>query len=117
METRVADIVPATSAADSLATRIRMDGYVVLDERLPVETVDRLRDRFDELLAERQAARQPNRGPNRYQMHLPFAPPFADPQIYEHPRVLEVIETLLGPDPICSYYASDTPLPGSDYQR
>src|SRR5437870_842392 len=109
METRAMETAPGVELVDALAMRIKMDGYVLLDERLPLDTVDRLRDRFDELLAERQAARPANRGANRYQMQLPFAPPFADPQIYENPRVLEILETLMGPDSICTYYASDTP--------
>jgi ectoine hydroxylase-related dioxygenase (phytanoyl-CoA dioxygenase family) len=59
----------------------------------------------------------PNRGANRYQMFLPWEPPFADPLLYEHPRVMPILERILGEDPIMTYLASDTPMPGSDYQR
>ncbi len=68
-----------------------------------------------------------NRGANRYQMYLPFEPPFADPRVYENDTVLAVVEAVFGnaafaanPEAvtsICTYFASDTPLPGSDYQR
>src|SRR5947207_9080218 len=100
-----------------LVERLRIDGWVILEERLPADLVERMRERFEELLAERAAAGPTNRGTNRFQMVLPFEPPFADPALYEHARVLEVLEALMGPDLICTYFASDTPLAGSDYQR
>ena len=75
-----------------LVDRLRVDGWVMLDERLPADLVERMRQRFDELLAERVAVGPTNRGANRFQMVLPFEPPFADPLLYEHPRVLEVLE-------------------------
>jgi hypothetical protein len=110
----------ATSPAvdrDQLVARLKVDGFAVLPELIPPPLVERMRARFDELLAERQGAQPSNRGPNRFQMVLPFAPPFADPQLYENPEVLAILEQLMGPDLICTYFASDTPLPGSDYQR
>lgn len=100
-----------------LVDRLRMDGYVVLEDLLPLALVEAMRARFDALLEERAGAAPSNRGPNRYQMVLPFEPPFADPRVYENPRVLEILEALMGPELICTYFASDTPLPGSDYQR
>jgi ectoine hydroxylase-related dioxygenase (phytanoyl-CoA dioxygenase family) len=100
-----------------LVERLKMDGYVVLEDLLPLPLVDAMRERFDALLAERQAAQSSNRGPNRYQMYVPFEPPFADPALYENPAVLQILEALMGPDLICTYFASDTPLPGSEHQR
>jgi ectoine hydroxylase-related dioxygenase (phytanoyl-CoA dioxygenase family) len=50
-------------------------------------------------------------------MYLPFEEPFAHPLVYEHPLVLRILERLMGPDLICTYFASDTPMPGADYQR
>jgi hypothetical protein len=107
----------AADDLDLLLPRLQMDGYVVLDAVIPLPLIDRMRARFDELLATRVAEQASNRGPNRYQMTLPFEPPFSDPLVYENPRVLAIMERLLGPDFICTYFASDTPLPGSDYQR
>jgi ectoine hydroxylase-related dioxygenase (phytanoyl-CoA dioxygenase family) len=49
-------------------------------------------------------------------MHVPFAPPFCDERVIASPFVLPVVDALLGPDCICHYLASDTPLPGSEYQ-
>jgi ectoine hydroxylase-related dioxygenase (phytanoyl-CoA dioxygenase family) len=101
----------------ALADRLRMNGYVILEDALPLDLIARMRDRFDELLEAQRAAVPSNRGANRYQMYLPFEPPFADPLVYEHPLVLRLLEQLLGTDIICTYFASDTPLPGSEYQR
>lgn len=99
------------------ADQIRMRGYVVLQEALPIELIERMRDRFDVLLEEYRARTDPNRGANRYMMYLPFEPPFADPRVYEHPAVLPILDSLLGPEMLCTYFSSDTPLPGADYQR
>src|SRR5206468_5988442 len=76
-----------------------------------------MRERFEALLREKQERDPFNRGPNRFQMYLPWEPPFADPLLYENPAVLAVVQAVLGPDPALVYFASDTPLPGSDYQR
>jgi ectoine hydroxylase-related dioxygenase (phytanoyl-CoA dioxygenase family) len=76
-----------------------------------------MRDAFDGLLEEKVRSEPTNRGVNRYQMYLPFVPPFADPRVYENEVVLAILEKTLGVDPICTYFASDTPLPGADYQR
>ncbi len=100
-----------------LADRIRMDGYAVLEDAIPLATIDRLRERFDQLLEARIRADGPNRGANRYQMFLPWEPPFADPVFYENPRVMPILERVMGQDLIMTYLASDTPMPGSDYQR
>lgn len=101
---------------EPLVARLRMDGYVVLDDLIPAAEIEAMLARFDELLAEHQATNSSNRGPNRYQMVIPFAPPFADPVVYENPRVFALLERLLGDDFICTYFASDTPLPGSEHQ-
>ena len=75
-------------------------------------------ERFDVLMErKRAAAESSNRGANRFQMHLPFEPPFADPILYENPTVLAILENLFGQDMICTYFASDTPFSGSEYQK
>lgn len=99
------------------AEQVRVSGYCVLPDLLPSDLVSAMRERFDALLAEKAAAEPTNRGAQRYQMYLPFEPPFADPRLYENHRVLAVCERVMGPDLALNYFASDTPLPGSDYQR
>jgi hypothetical protein len=101
----------------AMADQARMNGFVILEDALPLDLIERMRERFDVLLEARRQAEPSNRGANRFQMYLPFEPPFADPLVYEHPLVLRLLEQLLGPDILCTYFASDTPLPGSEYQR
>jgi ectoine hydroxylase-related dioxygenase (phytanoyl-CoA dioxygenase family) len=100
-----------------LADEVRVTGYTVLEPALPAEQIAAMRLRFDELLEAKQRAEPFNRGANRFQMYLPWEPPFAEPLFYENEDVLAVVEAVLGPDPALVYFASDTPLPGSDFQR
>lgn len=97
--------------------QVRVAGYCVLEGLIPPERVAALRARFDELLAQKAAAEPTNRGAQRYQMYLPWEPPFADPLLYENEAILRVMEAVMGGDLALSYLASDTPLPGSDYQK
>lgn len=100
-----------------LASQIQVDGFAVLKAMLPADAVAGMRARFELLLAEKAAHDRANRGARRFQMYLPWEAPFADPLLYEHPVVLAVMEAVLGPDPALAYFASDTPLPGADYQQ
>ncbi|MFN3652157.1 MAG: phytanoyl-CoA dioxygenase family protein [Armatimonadota bacterium] len=99
------------------AEEIRVRGYTVLEQRLSPERVTAMQARFSELLRRKAETEPTNRGPRRYQMFLPWEAPLADPELYENAPVLELVEAVLGPDPALVYFASDTPLPGSDYQR
>lgn len=101
----------------SPAGSLRREGVVLLDQRLEPPLLERLRERFLELLAEHAGQQPTNRGPARYQIYLPWEPPFDDPGLWARPEVLEVVQDLLGPDPALVYLASDTPLPGSEYQK
>jgi ectoine hydroxylase-related dioxygenase (phytanoyl-CoA dioxygenase family) len=101
----------------ALADEIRMNGYVLLENMLPDEKVQAMLAAFDPLLQAKRDADPPNRGVNRFQMHLPFEMPFADPLLYANPIVMAIIENLFGKDHILTYFASDTPFPGSDYQK
>jgi ectoine hydroxylase-related dioxygenase (phytanoyl-CoA dioxygenase family) len=100
-----------------VAEQVRVNGYAVLEGVLPLDTVAAMRGRFEELLADKQAREPFNRGANRFQMYLPWEPPFADPRLYENEEVLAVLEAVMGDDLALVYFASDTPLSGSDYQR
>jgi hypothetical protein len=97
--------------------KIRVDGYTVVEDVLPLRFIEEMRDRFDVLLEEFQSANPTNRGTNRFQMFLPFEAPFNSPELYENPTILAVVEAVIGSNILWTYLASDTPLPGSDYQR
>ncbi len=95
---------------------VRVNGYVVFEGVLPGDVVDGLHENFMRLFHDYTTATDQNRGANRYQMHLPFAAPFNAPEVVTSPFALPVIKALLGDDCVCQYFASDTPMPGSEYQ-
>jgi phytanoyl-CoA dioxygenase PhyH len=97
-------------------SQVRNNGYVLFERVLSPDFVADMEAAFTRLLELHVQRTDPNRGANRYQMHLPFAPPFSDERIIASPFVLPIVEALVGADCICHYFASDTPLPGSDYQ-
>jgi ectoine hydroxylase-related dioxygenase (phytanoyl-CoA dioxygenase family) len=96
--------------------KVQMDGYVLFDGVIPRDRIEVIREAFLLKLDEYRARSQSNRGANRYQMHMPFEEPFIDPYLIEHPLAMPVLEAILGSDCHCYYFASDTALPGSDYQ-
>jgi len=101
----------------ALSRCLQDDGLVVLPEPLDPSFVAQLRDASLELLSQHIQASDPNRGSYRYQMYLPFEQPFDSPALWSNPTVLAVLEEALGADFECIYYASDTPMPGSGFQR
>jgi ectoine hydroxylase-related dioxygenase (phytanoyl-CoA dioxygenase family) len=94
-----------------------VNGYVLFESVLPPELLAELQTEFKRVFDEHHQSTEANRGTNRFQMHLPFHEPFINPAIIENPLVLAVIDQLVGPDCVCHYFASDTALPGSEYQK
>lgn len=109
--------LPGPERIQAYADEIRSVGYTILDETLPQEVIAEMLAAFDPLLEEKRASEPSNRGANRFQMYLPFEPPFADTRLYAHPTALAVMENLFGQDYICTYFASDTPSQGAEYQK
>ncbi len=104
------------SSVEMAVGQVRNNGYVLFERILPSDLVADMNAAFARLLESHVRRTDPNRGANRYQMHVPFAPPYSDERVIASPFVLPVVEALVGEDCICHYMASDTPLPGSDYQ-
>jgi ectoine hydroxylase-related dioxygenase (phytanoyl-CoA dioxygenase family) len=107
-------------AAETLAfavDQVRNNGFVIFERIVPEDLLAAMRASFDQLLSSHMEHHDPNRGAHRFQMHLPFEPPWSDERIVANSFVLPVVEALVGEDCICHYLASDTPLPGSDYQE
>ncbi|HKP71848.1 MAG TPA: phytanoyl-CoA dioxygenase family protein, partial [Pyrinomonadaceae bacterium] len=103
---------------ETFAEAVLEDGFCILPEHFPKETLERWRAEFAPLL-ERHIAREGhlrNRGAARYYVTLPFDAPFADPAIYEDGDVLALVERLVGEDATMVQLATDTPLVGSEYQ-
>ncbi len=107
----------AQSTLELRAAQVLTQGCTTLGPALSAARIEALRIRFLELI-DRQAAVAPvNRGVGRHQMYLPWEPPFDDPDLFADPEILALVERLLGTDPALVYHASDTPLPGSEFQR
>jgi hypothetical protein len=109
-----------TLAQETLAEAVReieVNGYVLFEGVLPPDFVQELHAAFMNVFNAHIAKTDTNRGSNRYQMHLPFTTPFNDPRIIANPFVLPLVDAIIGKDAVCNYFASDTPLPGSDYQQ
>jgi ectoine hydroxylase-related dioxygenase (phytanoyl-CoA dioxygenase family) len=106
------------SEIESFAQETLSEGFCVLREHFPKETLKHWREKFLPLL-ETHVAREghlQNRGAERYYVTLPFAEPFSDPAIFEDDDILAIVELLAGEDPVMCQLATDTPLFGSDYQ-
>jgi hypothetical protein len=92
-------------------------GYVVFENVLPESKIATLRSVFFKLLEENHAKLGDNRGKQRQGgVPLPIEEPFSDPDVMGNPLALDLIADLLDGDITCSYFSSDTPMPGSDYQ-
>ena len=103
---------------DAFARDFNRDGLVMLKNHFPRAKLERWRDAFLPIFRA-QVQREtddPNRGSQRFYVTLPFQGIFADPEIYEDPDVLAIVERVAGPDPVLCQLATDTPLEGSDFQ-
>src|SRR5690625_4462664 len=96
---------------------LRIKGFVIIEDVFDDQQLNDLKTRFSTLLDEYISQTDPNRGASRYGMALPFEEPFASTTLVANPILLQVIRSLLGEDAICSYFASDTALGGSQYQQ
>lgn len=96
---------------------VRVNGYVVFEEVLPKAKLQDLYLNFMSVFEAHISKNEWNRGKNRTQMFLPFIQPFIDPDVITNPFVLPIVYELLGENCACRYFASDTPLPGSEYQK
>jgi ectoine hydroxylase-related dioxygenase (phytanoyl-CoA dioxygenase family) len=112
--------VDDASAIERAVRDILTTGYTVLDRPLGTDALARLTDAFgalfERVLAEGDPRRARATGLNRYNVWLPLAEPFLDPEVIADPLVLAVLAELLDGDVTCTYYASDTAMPGSEYQ-
>jgi ectoine hydroxylase-related dioxygenase (phytanoyl-CoA dioxygenase family) len=96
--------------------QIRNNGYILFEGVLAADLVKDMCSTFMQTFERYVASTDSNRGTKRYQMHVPFTAPFTDERVITSPLVLPVVDALLGSDCICHYFASDTPMPGSEYQ-
>lgn len=97
--------------------QVKVNGYIVFEKVLSAEKVGLLREAFDPLFDEYVGRKGYNTGTNRAQMHLPFVDPFNSEDVVCHSIAMAVIDRVIGEFSHISYFASDTPMPGSDYQN
>lgn len=97
--------------------QVRANGYIIFDKVISADKIFEIRNKFDPLFDEFIERKGYNTGTNRAQMFLPFMEPFIDQDIICNPIATTVIDQLLGQGNHCNYFASDTPMPGSDFQN
>lgn len=117
---------------DMKLAELKINGFVLFEDLLPVEKIDRMCEAFMVLLdqvRERETEIRPleegdlrsGKGrmqwPNRYGMYWPLDPPLADPQLYENPVILDFLERYWGTDDFyVSCLHSNNPYPGATWQ-
>ncbi|MAE63140.1 MAG: hypothetical protein CMJ18_02605 [Phycisphaeraceae bacterium] len=118
---------------DQKIAEFRVNGYTVFEDLIPVEKIDRMREAFMALLdqvRERETEiRDVEEGDlrtgkgrlqrvHRYCMDWPLDPPLGDPEVYEHPVIVEFFERyFVDKDIFISCLHSNNPYPGSVYQN
>jgi ectoine hydroxylase-related dioxygenase (phytanoyl-CoA dioxygenase family) len=109
-----------TNDRQRLVRELKVAGFTVLERVLSGARLAAVRSAFDDYFTKSLANGDPRvvhpTGPNRYNVWIPLESPFLDPDVVANPLVLSLLGELLDDDVACTYYASDTALPGSDYQ-
>ena len=104
---------------DPMMQEWRINGFVVFEDFIPLEKIDRIREAWAPIRDHdiQQQGEYPVRGFRRYNVRVPFEQPFVDPEIFEHPALVEFLDRVLEPDYVWSHFDSNIPLPGTDYQK
>lgn len=135
------DLVKQTSAL-KYVEQFKRDGYVVIENAIPNEVIVKMRESFLHLMEDKikKSRISPvlrsderhikndgvkidfrpeggNHDLNRWNMHVPSTSDFINNFTLAHPKVLNVIKTVMGADPVAFLLASDTPYPGSGFQN
>lgn len=133
------------SDSDEVKTHInnfKKDGFVLLDNCIPKNLLFELQKSFSELMNAKMSRtgikpvrvkdkrnisneqvkidfdpQGGNHDFNRWNMHLPSTSLFFREEIIAHPRVMAILDELIGKDQVLFIIASDTPYPGSGFQN
>jgi len=126
MKLSQAELSSGQLAPETLAqavNQVKLHGFVVLENALPLTLADELNADFlktvDELLKTDAQKTEVNTSAfrkNRIRMDLPFRDPYIQPAIITNPFALPIVERILGEDCRMFYFSVDAPMPGSDYQ-
>ena len=105
---------------DQLLEEWRINGFVVFEDLIPTATIDRIREAWAPLreAGVKEQGTKPVRGTGRYNIRVPFQRPFVDPDIFEHPSLVQFLEGALGEDYVWNHFDSNIPIDTcKDYQR
>ncbi len=133
------------SSSDEVKTHInnfKKDGFVLLDNCIQESLLIELQKSFSELMNDKisRTGIKPvrlkdrrsisneqvkidfdpqggNHDLNRWNMHLPSTSVFFREEIIANPRVMAILDELIGKDQVLFIIASDTPYPGSGFQN
>ena len=101
----------------AFAATFERDGMVILPQHFSAATLHAWQHAFSDILQARLSAEATAvRGQNRHYITLPFNGLFADEAIFCDEDVLQILERVIGADPVLCQLATDTPLQGSTYQ-
>lgn len=109
--------VPEQETIEIAIEQIKKNGYIGFESVLSPEQVKELKNAFLPMFNEYIERFGYNTGTNRAQMHLPFLQPFINDYMIANAFAMPVIKAVLGEGVRCTYLASDTACPGSDYQN
>jgi len=116
-ESEIANWTLTPEHLDEAERELQISGYVIFERVLAPEKVAMLHSEFMEIFNRYVAMIGDNRGKNRQGgVPLPVEGPFADPDIIANRLIIGLLKGILGEEIVCSYFASDTPMPGSEYQ-
>lgn len=96
-------------------------GYVVIEDVLPRDWIDRTRHICDETLQRYMKTLEPEKRQYYERIHTamfpPVCSPFMDAIAIENPFAVQVAEAAIGPDFFCTFYNTNTQWPRSGIQH
>lgn len=97
------------------------NGYAILDNIVPEETIRDLKAEFDARAARFEADRAADEslevGKRRFMIPLKLSGPFGDPRVFANPYVVALVRRILEPDPILEAFGAVLSLSGAEPQH
>jgi len=105
------------TAAESSLLDLEVYGYTILPEALSSDVVLACREAFDALLTPLLKDPEMAFPFGNCRLDLPLESPFVDDQILANAKIVPLLDAVLGDDAKLEYFASNTSLPGTQYQH
>lgn len=102
---------------DQRVLALQVEGYTTLAGALSSSVLKACQQAFHALLADLIQSQNPTFPFGNCRMDLPLRPPFLQKEILANPHVMGLIDHVLGDDAKLEYFASNTAMPGSEYQH